>query len=60
MAVRVDADAGESVGLPQQLIRNISLADYGAMFHGDEERIDEESLRPSADFWERVSRDFLA
>jgi acetylornithine deacetylase/succinyl-diaminopimelate desuccinylase-like protein len=37
----------------------ISFADFGSMFHGDNERIDQESLRLSEQLWEAVARDFL-
>ena len=37
----------------------ISFADFGSMFHGDDERIDQESLRLSELLWEAVARDFL-
>lgn len=38
----------------------MSFEDYGAMFHGDDERIDTESLRLSAELWQAVARDLLA
>jgi acetylornithine deacetylase/succinyl-diaminopimelate desuccinylase-like protein len=38
----------------------ISLADFGSMFHGDDERIDQESLRLSEALWEGVAHDLLA
>ncbi len=37
----------------------ISFADFGSMFHGDDERIDQESLGLSEALWEGVARDFL-
>jgi hypothetical protein len=37
----------------------ISFQDFGAMFHGDNERVDVESLRLSTEFWYRLARDFL-
>ena len=37
----------------------MSLEDYGLMFHGDDERIDVESLRLSTELWEALARDFL-
>jgi acetylornithine deacetylase/succinyl-diaminopimelate desuccinylase-like protein len=37
----------------------ISFAEFGAMFHGDDERIDVESLRLSTEFWYRLAHDFL-
>jgi len=38
----------------------ISLEDYGTMFHGDDERVDVESLRLSTDLWERLAHELLA
>ena len=37
----------------------ISFADFASMFHGDDERIDQESLRLCVEFFEAVARDFL-
>jgi acetylornithine deacetylase/succinyl-diaminopimelate desuccinylase-like protein len=37
----------------------LSLEDYGVMFHGDDERVDVESLRLSTAMWEAVARDLL-
>ena len=37
----------------------ISFADFGSMFHGDNERIDQESLRLSTELWEALARDLL-
>jgi acetylornithine deacetylase/succinyl-diaminopimelate desuccinylase-like protein len=37
----------------------IGFAEFGAMFHGDNERIDQESLRLSEALWEAVATDFL-
>ena len=37
----------------------ISFQDFGAMFHGDDERVDVESLRLSTELWYRLARDFL-
>ena len=37
----------------------ISFADYATMFHGDNERIDLESLRLVTELWEAVLQDFL-
>jgi acetylornithine deacetylase/succinyl-diaminopimelate desuccinylase-like protein len=37
----------------------ISFAEFGAMFHGDDERIDIESLRLSTEFWYELAKDFL-
>jgi acetylornithine deacetylase/succinyl-diaminopimelate desuccinylase-like protein len=38
---------------------NMSYEDYGSMFHGDNERVDVESLELSTDMWEVLSRDVL-
>lgn len=40
--------------------RNLTLEDYATMFHGDDERVDVESLRLSTALWEDVARDLLA
>ena len=37
----------------------ISYDDYGAMFHGNDERVDQESLRLSTELWEAVAHDLL-
>ncbi len=37
----------------------ISFADFGSMFHGNDERIDQESLRLSTELWMAVAHDFL-
>lgn len=41
------------------LSERISFAEFRAMFHGDDERVDVESLRLSEELWEAVARDFL-
>ncbi len=38
---------------------NLSFEDYGTMFHGDDERVDTESLRLSTELWQGVSKDML-
>lgn len=38
----------------------ISIEDFGSMFHGRNERIDQESLRLSVALWEGVATDLLA
>jgi len=40
--------------------RRIPYTEYPLMFHGNDERIDTESLRLSATMWEALVRDFLA
>jgi acetylornithine deacetylase/succinyl-diaminopimelate desuccinylase-like protein len=37
----------------------ISFAEFASMFHGDDERIDLESLRLQTELWEGVVRDLL-
>jgi len=39
--------------------RRIPYTEYPLMFHGNDERIDTESLRLSATMWEALVRDFL-
>ena len=39
--------------------QHLSFEDYGSMFHGDDERIDVESLRLSTAMWEALSHDLL-
>ena len=38
----------------------IGFADFGRMFHGTNERIDQESLRLSTEFWSGLAADLLA
>ncbi len=40
--------------------RRLSFEDYASMFHGNDERVDVESLRMSTELWEAVARDLLA
>lgn len=37
----------------------ISFTEFASMFHGDNERIDQESLRLSMELWEMLARDLL-
>jgi acetylornithine deacetylase/succinyl-diaminopimelate desuccinylase-like protein len=37
----------------------ISFADFASMFHGDNERIDQESLRLGTELWMRLAKDFV-
>ncbi|MGH2573074.1 MAG: M20/M25/M40 family metallo-hydrolase [Actinomycetota bacterium] len=37
----------------------ISFAEFASMFHGDNERIDQESLRLSTELWEMLARDLV-
>jgi hypothetical protein len=37
----------------------MSYEDYSVMFHGDDERVDQESLRLSTELWEAVATDLL-
>jgi acetylornithine deacetylase/succinyl-diaminopimelate desuccinylase-like protein len=39
---------------------NMSFEDFGAMFHGDDERVDVDSLALSTELWGAVARDFLS
>jgi len=39
--------------------RNLRYEDFGRMFHGDDERVDTESLRLSTEMWEAVAIDLL-
>jgi acetylornithine deacetylase/succinyl-diaminopimelate desuccinylase-like protein len=39
--------------------RRIPYTEYPLMFHGNDERIDTESLRLSATMWEALVREFL-
>lgn len=38
----------------------LTFEDYGAMFHGDDERVDTASLRLSTELWDAVARDLLS
>lgn len=37
----------------------ISFTEFASMFHGNDERVDQESLRLSAEYWDLVARDLL-
>jgi acetylornithine deacetylase/succinyl-diaminopimelate desuccinylase-like protein len=37
----------------------ISYDEFSSMFHGDNERVDQESLRLSTELWDATARDFL-
>jgi acetylornithine deacetylase/succinyl-diaminopimelate desuccinylase-like protein len=37
----------------------LSFTEFGSMFHGNDERVDQESLRLSEQLWERVATDLL-
>ena len=39
--------------------QKLTFEDFGRMFHGDDERVDVESLRLSTELWEAVARDLL-
>ncbi|MGI8493522.1 MAG: M20/M25/M40 family metallo-hydrolase, partial [Acidimicrobiales bacterium] len=39
--------------------RDMTLEQFSSMFHGNDERVDVESLRLSTELWERVARRFL-
>jgi acetylornithine deacetylase/succinyl-diaminopimelate desuccinylase-like protein len=36
---------------------NLTFEDYGRMFHGDDERVDTESLRLSTELWHALAHD---
>ncbi len=38
----------------------IGFEEFGTMFHGDDERVDQESLRLSTELWTALAEDFLA
>jgi len=38
---------------------HLTFDDYAVMFHGDDERVDVESLALSTDLWDALARDFL-
>jgi len=58
-----DARFFRKAGIPSYgfglLSRRITPQQYWSRFHGNDERIDVESLRLSADMWEQLARDFL-
>ena len=58
-----DARFFRQAGIPAYgfglLSRQITPAQYWSRFHGNDERIDVESLRLSADMWEQLALDFL-
>ncbi|MBV9285479.1 MAG: M20/M25/M40 family metallo-hydrolase [Acidimicrobiia bacterium] len=39
--------------------QRISYDEFSSMFHGDNERVDQESLRLSTELWDAMARDFL-
>ena len=39
--------------------QNISYDEFSSMFHGDDERVDQESLRLSTELWDAAARDLL-
>jgi acetylornithine deacetylase/succinyl-diaminopimelate desuccinylase-like protein len=39
--------------------KRLAFEDYGVMFHGNDERVDQESLALSTQLWEAVARDLL-
>ncbi len=39
--------------------RNLTFEDYGVMFHGDDERVDVDSLALSTALWDAVAKDLL-
>jgi acetylornithine deacetylase/succinyl-diaminopimelate desuccinylase-like protein len=41
------------------LSERLNFDEFSAMFHGDNERVDQESLRLSTELWDAVARDLL-
>src|SRR5437763_16266326 len=39
--------------------QRISCDEFSSMFHGDDERVDQESLRLSTELWDAAARDLL-
>ena len=39
--------------------QRLTFEDFSTMFHGDDERVDQESLRLSTGLWQAVARDLL-
>ena len=39
--------------------RAMTMAQYSSMFHGNDERVDQESLRLTVELYEAVARDLL-
>jgi acetylornithine deacetylase/succinyl-diaminopimelate desuccinylase-like protein len=39
--------------------QRLTFEDYATMFHGNDERVDQESLRLSTELWEAVAHDIL-
>ena len=39
--------------------RKLTFEEFGRMFHGDDERVDVESLRLSTEMWHALARDLL-
>jgi acetylornithine deacetylase/succinyl-diaminopimelate desuccinylase-like protein len=59
-----DARFFRRIGIPSYgfglFSTNLSFEDYGTMFHGDDERVDVESLRLSTEMWSALATDVLA
>ena len=51
------AGAARAFGLFSQ---RISYDEFSSMFHGDNERVDQESLRLSTELWDATARDLLS
>jgi acetylornithine deacetylase/succinyl-diaminopimelate desuccinylase-like protein len=58
-----DARFFRRIGIPSYgfglFSTDISFEDYGSMFHGDDERVDVESLRLSTEMWSALAADLL-
>jgi acetylornithine deacetylase/succinyl-diaminopimelate desuccinylase-like protein len=60
---RTDARFFRRLGIPSYgfglFSTKLRYEDYALMFHGDDERVDVESLRLSTEIWQVLARDFL-
>jgi acetylornithine deacetylase/succinyl-diaminopimelate desuccinylase-like protein len=59
-----DARFFRRIGIPSYgfglFSNHISFDDFSSMFHGDDERVDQESLRLSTELWHAVATDLLS
>jgi acetylornithine deacetylase/succinyl-diaminopimelate desuccinylase-like protein len=58
-----DARFFRRIGVPSYgfglFSERLTFEDYATMFHGDDERVDQDSLRLSTQLWEALAQDFL-
>jgi acetylornithine deacetylase/succinyl-diaminopimelate desuccinylase-like protein len=58
-----DARVFREIGIPAYgfglFSDRVSYDQFQAMFHGNDERVDQDSLRLSVELWEHVARDLL-